>query len=285
MEESVIIYTNLFTIKNKDIKQNKYIDMYYIWLYYIIKYAQLKNKDYCISFIDKETYEYIQNNIVIAYLRNFIPNLIFIEYERPSTIKEGILKRYDIELILENTKYVSTNSYYIHLDIDVLIMNNIRNLFRYLIPSNETSTLFLKCEGKIIDNNYYGELITEDDKKILIEKKLDNMPGFSAGIYAWRNSKTIRSFFNYILENAEKIERELYTVEQPFFNAAAFYYLFYKTGIFKIVLFDNNHISHNIIISDKNNDKVLVNFCGKPGDDSFHFDKILLQLFTQGLLS
>ena len=37
MLSSVIIYTNLFTLEGRDEKKNKYIDMYYIWLLYIIK--------------------------------------------------------------------------------------------------------------------------------------------------------------------------------------------------------------------------------------------------------
>jgi len=65
MISPIILYTNLFTLYGCNEKTNKYIDMYYVWLLYIIKYAKLNDSDYCITLIDNVTFSYIKR---IQYL-------------------------------------------------------------------------------------------------------------------------------------------------------------------------------------------------------------------------
>ena len=76
-DNPIVIYTNLFTIKGRDIKINKYIDMYYIWLFNIIKYANLKSNDCCITFVDNDTFEHIKNSSILEFLRSKIPRKVF----------------------------------------------------------------------------------------------------------------------------------------------------------------------------------------------------------------
>ena len=258
MLSSVIIYTNLFTLEGRDEKKNKYIDMYYIWLLYIIKYAQLKDCDQCITQIDSVTFAHIKTSLLFNMLSKRIPNFKVVEYNQPRNIKEGILQRYYMDDIVDSS---NSSSHFIHLDIDVLVINNIRH---------------------ILGSNYYGELATDEDKT-LIMNKCPNMPGFSAGIFAWKNSKDIGYFFKLILEKANETNKELYTVEQPFFNAAVFNYFFKNIGVFRFNILSPNIVGHNIFSVQTNSETVLLNFCGIPGDEEFHWNKILTQLILTAL--
>ncbi len=279
----IVIYTNLFTLKGKDVKLNRYVDMFYIWVYNIIKYGKLAENDYCITFMDNITFEHIKTSNMFNWIISKIKNFRVILYHQPDTIKQGILQRYYIDDILKVTDSISLhNPYYLHLDIDVLVINDIRKLFEKNLDNNKT-TIYLKSEDLMIDSNYYGELITEEERTILKEKGLLNMPGFSAGIYAWKNSKDIRKYFEFILYKANNTEKTLYTVEQPFFNAAIFNYLFKKQGIFNFFILDDELTGHNRYYNQVSDKAVLLNFCGIPGDDSFHWDKILTNLLLSSL--
>ncbi len=279
MHRPLVVYTNLFTLTGRDAKLNKYIDMYYIWLYNLYRYGSLRNIDYCVSFIDEVTLAYIEKSQIFHWLSRQLPNFKVVKYKQPTNIKEGIMKRYDIEEILELTDSTQ-DPIYVYLDIDVLVMNDIHNLFKE--QSNNKTTLYLRTEGVITNHLYYGDLMTEDDKLLLVNKRMESMPGFSAGIYGWHNSKDILNFFRYIKNLAATTEKELYTVEQPFFNAAVFNY-FFKEPIFNISLFNKDEVIDNMMIKPAETKIILVNFCGIPGDESFHWDKILLQLLIQSL--
>lgn len=277
---SVIIYTNLFTLKGKDVKTNKYIDMYYIWLHNIIKYAQLKHNDCVITFIDRETYDIISKSFLFGTLASKLDNFKVFLYEQPSDIKTGILQRYNIKKMSE---IVDKEAYILHLDIDVLVISDIRNIFEVNFDNCKT-TIYLKKEGIITDPQYYGIIMTPEDHMILNVNGLQNMPGFSAGIYGWKNSKDIMEYFEFILEMAKKETKELYTVEQPFFNAAVFNFLFKKTGIFNFVLLDNDLVGHNLFCTQVESKKTtLLNFCGIPGDDSFHWEKMFIELLLSSI--
>jgi hypothetical protein len=277
--DNIIIYTNLFTLKGKECSKNKYIDMYYIWLLYIIKYANLQENDICVTLVDNITYNYIKSNNLFLLLIGKIKNFNIIEYEQPDNIKQGMLERFKIYNILN-----IHSKYYIYLDIDVIIIQNIRNIFsKSDINSNDKiPTLFIKPEEHILGGNYYGELASEDDKNQIINM-CPNMPGFTSGIFIWTSDSTnITDFFNFIIKTANESNKELYTIDQPFFNAAIFNYLFKKVGLIRFNIL-NNVVGHNIFTIQANSDTILLNFCGIPGDDKFHWDKILTQLCITAL--
>ena len=285
MSHPIVIYTNLFTLPNKNVSSNRYVDMYFVWLFNIIKYAKFAPYDYCVTFVDEKTFEYIEKSQVYQLFKIHIPNFTPITYKQPVAIKEGMLRRYNISKLLEATAHIAyLDPLYFYLDVDVLIVNDIRKLFRSDEQLYGKTTIYIKTEGNsILDGCYYGELITEKEKCILKDKKLEHMPGFSSGIYGWRNSQNIHTFFNSILERVPGNEKELYTEDQPFYNAAIFNYLFHETGVFNFSILDTKKIGHNTPGFHTNPDTVLINFCGIPGDDIFHWDKLLLQLFLQSL--
>lgn len=278
---SIVLYTNLFTIDGRDEKKNKYIDMYYIWLLYIIKYGQLTESDYCITLIDNITLAYIKTSPLFNMLSRKIPNFKVIEYNQPKNIKDGMLQRYNINNIIDYNNSSDISSYFIYLDIDVLVISNIRNMFKNELNDNIT-TIYLKPEEHILGSNYYGELASEEDKQ-LIKNKCSNLCGFTSGIFAWKNTKNIRDFFELIIRNANECDKELYTVDQPFFNGVVFNYFFKKIGVFRFNILSKDIVGHNIFSTQTNSETVLLNFCGIPGDDGFHWDKILTQLILTAL--
>lgn len=286
-QSPIVLYTNLFTLKDKDVKLNRYIDMYYVWLFNIIKYAQLQQNDYCITFIDNITFNHIKNSYIFEWLTSNIYNFRVIIYDTPVNIKEGMLKKYEVDSIINTTDNITIYSpYYMYLDIDVLIIQDIRNIF---IDNTDTTnntnktTIYIQKEENMIGSDYYGELIKDDELELLNTNNLLHIPGFSAGLYAWKNSKDIRTYFNLILNMANSTTKELYTVEQPFFNAAIFNYLFKEIGIFNFIILKDTTVGLNKLSTQVSKNTTLLNFCGIPGDDSFHWDKILLELFMSSM--
>lgn len=289
MNKPVVIYTNLFTLKNKNVKNNKYIDMYYIWLNNIIKYGKLQDSDYCITLVDNVTFKAISENRILLLLLSKFDNNYIIVYDQPTTIKEGIMKRYDIDELLKITKNIEElNPQYIHLDIDVLVVDNIRKLFTNINNLNKTTlNLTAYNNWEFLNEMFYGELATEEDIEIIKSRNI-KLPGFSAGIFGWSNSVGIKEYFNFIKNKEINTNKELYTVEQPFFNAAIFNYFFKEPGIFNFNILDKNKIKINILLDknmilDESNEIVLIDMCGEPGDDTLHWNKIFTQLILQNL--
>jgi hypothetical protein len=287
----VVIFTNLFTLENKSVDNNKYIDIYFIWLNNIIKYGKLDEKDYCITFIDEVTFQYLSQNVLFISIINKIKNCIYILYKQPKTIKEGIMKRYDVDELMKVTKNIEElNPQYLHLDIDVLVVSNIRKLFSNTENNNNNKTtinLTADNHWEFLNGMFYGELASEEDIEIIKSRNI-KIPGFSAGIFGWSNSIGIKEYFNFIKSKALSIDKEMYTVEQPFFNAAIFNYFFKEPGRFNFNILDKNKIKMNILL-DKNtifnesNEIVLIDYCGSPGDDKLHWNKIFGQLILQDL--
>lgn len=289
MNNPIVLFTNLFTLENKCVNQNKYIEIYHIWLNNIIKYGKLQDKDYCISFIDEVSYKYISERIIFRKLVSMIRNCHFIIYKQPKTIKEGIMKRYEIEHILKITENInSLNPNYLYLDVDVIVVNDISKLFQNETHPNKT-TIYLKADTnwEFLNGMFYGELATNEDKEILKSRNI-KLPGFSAGIFGWNNSYEVKQYFDFIRNKALVTSKVLYTVEQPFFNAAVFNYFFKDVGKFNFNILDNNKIKINVLfdkftLSNEYNKVVLIDFCGEPGDDSLHWGKIFSQLLLQDL--
>jgi hypothetical protein len=284
MTKPIVLFTNLFTLKNKCVKSNRYIDMYYIWLNNILKYGKLTTNDYCITFVDDVTYNYLKDSPVFKFLITKIPNTYFIIYSQPNIIKDGMMKRYNIEELQKITQQIEEKSpIYLYLDVDVLLVNNIRELFNESNTSDTTIFLRPEVQFDFLNGLFYGQIVTDEDKELYLSKNV-KLPGFSSGIFGWTNSEKIKSFFDFVKNKASTNDKELYTVDQPFFNAALFNYFFKETGQYKFITLDRERIVENHYVNSNQNQKiVLINYCGIPGDDSFHWDKMLLHLFIDTL--
>jgi hypothetical protein len=281
--QPVVIYTNLFTLEGKPVSSNKFIDMYIVWLTCLVKHANLQPTDACLTFIDEKTLAYVESSFEKRHLLNILasrlPNFKFIRYPQPSSIKEGILRRYHVDSILQNGPPQELNPSYFHLDIDVLVYKDIRNLLTGLPVSEGKTTLYLRNESTIDHSDYYGELMSDEEKAFLKTLK-HPIPGFSAGIFGWNGNAHIHEFMRHILHHALRDSKTYYTVEQPFFNGAVFYYLCKDVEKINLCILNQDMIAHNKLDCFHHPTYVLGNYCGEPGDDSFHWNKIFHELIS-----
>lgn len=286
-----VLYTNIYTLEGSEPKHNKYIDMYFLWLANIIKYANFQKNDICVTYMDEETYKYLdviktEKNTLFQTLKKQINRFVIIKYPPPSTHKEGMMQKYTVDIILEYTKAMhEQNPVYMYLDVDVLVVNNIRNLTLQIedVHASNKTKFFLRNEfNPITHSDYFGDLMTDEDKQVLNDSKLQ-LPGFSAGIFGWQNNANIKELLNHVLVMAIKDDKKQYTIEQPYFNAALFHYLFYDPVKFTFLVMSREQISQNLIGAHLTSTNVLVNYCGEPGDQFVHWDKMYNQLLAQFL--
>jgi len=272
----IVLYTNLFTLEHHNKTKNKYIDMFYIWLMYVVKFATLKEGDICVILIDEATFHHLSTNPNLHFLYKRLPKCRIIHYPQPKHIKDGMLERFNLHHYMD-----LSHSLNIYLDIDVLVIQNIRHMITEHV-TDQITTLYVKPEGELLHTDYYGELASEEDKAMILSAS-PTMTGFTSGMFAWKNSKDINEFFSMIVDRANADSKEYYTVDQPYFNAAVFQYVFKKTNICRFHLLSPHRVGHNICSTQAPSHTVLLNFCGIPGDDDFHWNKILNQLIITAL--
>lgn len=281
MEQNLVIYTNLFTIQGRNVEDNRYIDMFYIWLHRVMKNGYLGSKDGILLLVDKVTLEFMKkSNLFKLLLSKLTCNFYFFTYEQPKSLKEGFLERFYYNKIISK---FSSNTLFLQVDIDVLVNDNLRDLF-YLSEDTiiKPNSIYLNAEANLLESNYYGFLATDEDKKLLKEKGMLQAPGFTAGTFAFTPGNKVEEFFTYIVSLFEG-ESSFYTVDQPFFNKAVFKYL-YKDEDLELQFYpiDDRLITFNVFSHDISGEPnpVLLNFGGEPGKESFHWDKIFTELFV-----
>ncbi len=292
----ITLYINLFTLCDKDPKENKYIDIFYIWFSYLIKYSKLKLDDTFVLMIDTKTFDFLKSSYMfktLIQLRNNLFKFNIITYEPPISVENGMVMRYHIKTLPN----INKQQIFIHLDIDVLITNDIRMLFEendIAITNNTKSILYIKNHGFMLENNFYGELITDEEKQYLKTTNQENMGGFTSGIFAWinqPNSNYCLRFFEQVLEKDKDINdtlytnkdiKKLYTHDQVCFNYAIFQNAF-KPSEMKMKMIKFNNINNNEPFTKNSINTILVDYCGIPGDDSFHWNKIFYQLIINFL--
>lgn len=259
---SICVFTNIFTLSDKSLEENKYIDMFSIWLHFLEKNAGLKEGDIITTAFDDRTYKYISTKPEIYKL---LDNCRIVTYPSPRNLKEGMAYKYSIANQLQ-TSFPDVT--YMYLDVDVLIYKNIREI---PFPKNRiyvtTEERIMSYAGNILNDNYLGlrMQLSKEQTDLLI-----NMGGISAGLFGWHNEKKeFANFFVEILEKLVKEDKKYYTIEQPYFNEAVINIFFNKREDIHIIP------SELIGINDfAQGNYVLINYAGEPGDQNLHFKKL-----------
>jgi len=263
----MLVYTTLFTLAGKDPKENKYIDMFYIWFAFLKRYAGLGPNDCVGLIVDEDTLDYMnsEGNQTFSYLSEGVPFWIEISImPRPANLSEGFAQRYNNDHFDTFTKHELN----VHTDIDCLCIRNIGALFNQ-VESSE-STFYIMAEGVLNDPNYSGHLLEEGVVS-------DTFPGISAGWYAWKHSEGQREMFKSVLKGClDNAGTPFYTVDQPFYVYEIIMRMVNKKqSDFNICFLGQSVVAFNPFIGDEAlKSAFFANFAGEPGVGNTHFDKM-----------
>jgi hypothetical protein len=259
----MIVYTVLFTLVGKDPAENRYVEMFYIWLTHILKNAGLVAGDKICVLIDKPTIDFlnVENNIgfILSTCR------ISIEFwliNQPNTPSEGMVQKYNIEDV---PAIVSDCSLY--LDLDIVIKAPLTPV-RELIPD----TLAVVMEGNIYNDDYGGKVLPREPEK-------EGYPGFSAALFAFSVGETVREFMRCVKGDCLAQDPPFYTVEQPFFNKYLYQLFIDRERPFFMI--PKKYVSNNDMAP--SDSVVFVNYCGDPGNGPMHVVKMIMAM-CMGLL-
>jgi hypothetical protein len=251
---SLCLDCNLFTIKGKSPKENKYVKIFIMWLSTVLKYGGLSEADLLHLKIDLDTFEYLKSNQTFDELIDIISCSFDISlYIPPTTIHDGMAMRY--------TKVNYTQDVYMYCDIDILIIKPLRSLYD-LLPIN---TLSVHAEGQLSDDNY-GKAFTEEERSTLPSI----LPGFSSGKFIIHGKELYSQFVDMIMILYKVNHTTYFTIDQPLFNRAI--YLLIKDPN-QLKMIPPTFISSNGQYF--TTECILLDAMGMPGDGDMHFDKIL----------
>jgi hypothetical protein len=245
----------LFTVKGANVKENKYIDIFIMWLSLFIKNSGFGASDLLHIKIDSETFETIKSKLAFSTLINSnkaFP-IRFLVFQQPENVLDGMMMRF--------MKFNYTQDIYMYCDIDILILKPLSLLCKNL-PIN---TICVHSEGLLTDTNY-GSAFSKEE----ISRLPPNSLGFSSGKFMIYGKELYSEFLDTICHLKSKNSDTYYTLDQPFYNKAL--YLLNKEK-YNTSLLDATQISPNGHFYTK--DCVLLDAMGVPGDGNFHFDKIL----------
>ena len=163
----MIVYTVLFTLVGKDPAENRYVEMFYIWLSHVLKNGGLVTGDKICVLIDKPTIDFLNVESNIGFILSMcrVP-IEFWLIHQPNTASEGMVQKYNIE---EYPAIVSDCSLY--LDLDIVVKAPLTPV-RELIPN----TLAVVVEGNLYNDDYGGKVLPREPGK-------ESYPGFSAALF------------------------------------------------------------------------------------------------------
>lgn len=192
----------IYTLKDKEVKDNLYLSIFHIWLAKVIQSGGLTKNDILKITIDSRTLDYY--NIIKTPLPLLLEKMPcpyeFILIDPPSNSLEGMMNKY---LFTEYTQDI-----WVYSDIDILITNP----FSIMLDQTKDNTAYFCREDYFSDDNHGEGFNTGVDK---------NLPGFSAGKFVICGKLLRDSFFNIIQESCD-YSRTYKTVEQPVFNYAVY---------------------------------------------------------------
>ena len=247
----------LFTLDNKEVKDNKYVNTFIIWLSHLIQYGGLCKDDILYIISDNRTIEFIKdtNNTIFSTFCSFINFRInLIHYEPPKTMMEGMMLRY--------MAIAYTQDIYMYCDIDILILNSLHILTKSMIENH----IYICLEGDI-KNVYYSNGIPED---LMLSINCEK-PGVSSGKFAIYGKEICKTVFE-VMNSLCNYNSPNTTLDQPVFNYSII--LLKKSGFLINEDLLMNHVSFN---GDeyKHGTTILFDCAGvESGDDEIHYKKM-----------
>jgi len=255
-EPSVCINCVLFTLKNADIKLNKYIQIFQMWLSRLIADGGMFNSDAIHLYIDTETANYLNSDLICnTLIQKFPGDFHIFAFPPPETLLDGVMYRYQYQDYKQDI--------YMYCDIDILFVKSIHLITDSLSPN----TIYVHNEGPLTDPNY-GAAFTENE----ITKFQENTVGFSCGKFIIYGKDIHLILFNNITHLRSISNEVYYTLDQPYFNKVIYLMLTNNVCQINMEILQNPIISLNFHGFSK--DTILLDAMGQPGDGIFHFDKL-----------
>lgn len=255
--ESFTLYTSLFTLADKDPSSNRYIDMFYIWLTYIIRNAGLGPNDSVVFLIDQRTLDYIKRGGVLDTLIEYIPfRFIFITTPVPNNVSEGICYRYT-----HAPSHTHAGSYVLFLGVNLLIVKALAPILKAMMRS--ATEFFVLPEGNLSDRKY-GELMPV--------KTIG--PGLAASWFFYKTSAfdRVSTLFSSIVKGClSRVDFPFYTIDQPFYNLE----------VYQVKSLSIGGLSSNMVATSQNYEReytFFVNYCGDPGRPTLQYSKLFTML-------
>lgn len=265
MAPSVLLYTILFTLEDKPVHKNEYIQMFLIWFSCLIKTQALNKNDILLIIIDKYTKSYLENDTVFYKLkRKMNVGIHYLTLSQPKTLLEGCMWKYNA-LEKDYLEYYNKDILF-YSDIDILFNKSFKTITDAMIPQS----IVTHGEGSF-EKKYFSEGIPDEEKNEFMKYK-PNIQGLSAGKFAIYGNSIALDIFNKIIEY-NKVETKYFTLEQPFFNRAVYKYLYIDKKI-PVIYFMNNHIIQACQI-ENNTSSIMIDCLGDTGDYGEHMNKIL----------
>lgn len=275
-EPRITVYTNLFTLASKEPATNRYVEMFFIWLSYLIRKGRPAA---AYLMIDSRTFSYVASTPLFAALSAKLTFPMYaLTYDPPATLKEGTLRRFEVERLVP----LAERRVFFYLDVDVLPIRPLSGLIAEFKPNClYYAAESIPTESKLVflDKNYFGHLATAEDAAWLETRFAETgAPGMTSGIFGFTAGERIGDFFKYIRDQAAADSaKQFYTLDQPYY-AAAIYRFIMRDGLIDNVGLDPAHIGVNIPSYQAPTTKILLNFCGDPGDESSHWFKMFTEL-------
>ncbi len=242
----------LFTLLGKDASENKYVEVFLLWLSQLIKSADLGQQDTLEIICDQPTIQYMQKTPFPQLMGVLSCKKNFYQLPQPRTLLEGCMWKY--------MPFEYSEDIFFYCDIDILIIKPLVLLFKDM----SQNTLFAHIEGTLVNPNYNsdfpkGSFSPEEN-------------GYSAGKFIITGKELRNRFFTYIQTlHRQNPDAPYFCLEQPFYNRAI--YDLKGTYALNMSLFNDETVCKNN--SGYSKQKCILFDCnGIPGDDVRHLRKI-----------
>ena len=266
MAPSILLYTILFTLEDKPVHKNQYIQMSLIWLSYLVKSKSLSENDHLWLIGDRYTLAYLKHETPFENIAKLVLcTYTLIEAEQPKTLMEGCMLKYN-QLVRSDIMLAHNYDILVYTDIDVIINKTFTTLVM------EPNSIIVHEENDFI-YDYFSEGIPENEKNEFL-KCNSQIRGLSAGKFIIHGKSLAIDIFNRIMEY-NSVKSNYYTLEQPLFNRAIFNYTYIDKKETRLYNFNNYCIHYNNLPMTNINDYILIDCCGKPGRYIDHMEKML----------
>lgn len=217
--------------------QEKYIDMFFLFLESIFIYGELDNTNILVY-----TSTTFMNRIRQSHLFN--EKIVFEINDTYDNVDKSCKARLDLfNFDLSNYKKI------LYLDIDIIIKDNINKIFDVC---NEDVIYGLE-EGLIDEeDDYHGKTLFGDELN-----NYEDKTAFTSGILLFNNCENIKFLFDEINKDISNRPYNFSCHDQPYIVYNAFKYNLYDNKVLKSLVVNNDYNIHS--------DKVIHHFPGGPG--------------------